>query len=341
VLGIQCRATGTTSAALGTTQNTGAFTGCIFTGYNQTATANDQIIYGYQNTPGNATPCFIAGQSNSNASGTGGTACVLGVQNVVTTVYPTVVGLGNSVTGTYQNAVVGYNLTSSVGYAAMLGATSTLSNNGIVSVGTNIIVSGSGGGFYCGGVGANITASGQCTWGVGSSLSLTGANSVALGVNNNDGGFTGGVMLGAGLTIPDASHTFGLSVNTSTLTPGSVGAIVNTTVGYFPFYVSPFTTTAKVAGTTTLLVTTVAKVNEFTGAAAAQTVKLPATNTLSLGYEFRVVNRDATTVLTMQTNNATALTNIDASSSMLYICRSVAGAGAITEWLQVGPTAII
>ena len=83
-----------------------------------------------------------------------------------------------------------------------------------------------------------------------------------------------------------------------------------------------YRTTATAAGTTTLAVTD-AYQQYFTGA-STQTVKLPDTSTLAVGYQYLIVNL-STGVVTTQTSTAAALNALAASTSAVYTCISTAG----------------
>lgn len=106
-------------------------------------------------------------------------------------------------------------------------------------------------------------------------------------------------------------------------------------LAYASNFVNGFTTTATAAGTTTLTVAS-NQIQEFTGT-TTQTIKLPATTTLSVGTQYRIIN-NSTGTLTIQSNGAGAINTLTTGVNGLYTCIN-AGADGASSWdYQVATT---
>jgi hypothetical protein len=113
-------------------------------------------------------------------------------------------------------------------------------------------------------------------------------------------------------------------VTNSTTTP-------NLTLSYSP----TFSTTATAAGTTTLTSSSTI-IQEFTGT-TTQTIKLPATTTISAGKQFMIIN-NSTGTLTIQSAGAGAINTLTTGVNGLYTCVNASVDGASSWDYQVATT---
>lgn len=103
-------------------------------------------------------------------------------------------------------------------------------------------------------------------------------------------------------------------------------------------FASGYTTTATAAGTTTLTVAST-ELQFFTGA-TTQTVVLPVTSTLALGFRFKVVN-NSTGVVTVQSSGANSILAMVPLSEAVFTCVLTSGTGAASwDGRYTGTTAV-
>lgn len=95
-------------------------------------------------------------------------------------------------------------------------------------------------------------------------------------------------------------------------------------------FIPNYTTTATAAGTTTLTVTS-SQVQVFTGS-TTQTVVLPVTSTLALGFTFRIINQSTGNV-TVQSSGANNILVMSGNSEAEFTCILTSGTTA-ASWAQ-------
>lgn len=150
-----------------------------------------------------------------------------------------------------------------------------------------------------------ITGTGAASWNATAYALTTGANSFT-GVQtfsdttDSTSGTTGAVKVTGGLGV--AKNLVGAQ----NIVPG-------------------YTTTATAAGTTTLTVSST-YAQFFTGS-TTQTVVLPVTSTLALGWQYRIVN-ESTGKVTVQSSGANNILVLDGSSEALFTCILTSGTTA-------------
>lgn len=91
---------------------------------------------------------------------------------------------------------------------------------------------------------------------------------------------------------------------------------------------SGYTTTATAAGTTTL--TSASTRQQYFTGTTTQTVVLPATSTLALGWKFEIYN-NSTGLVTLQSSGANTIRILDPGSSVLATCILTSGTG-VASW---------
>lgn len=92
-----------------------------------------------------------------------------------------------------------------------------------------------------------------------------------------------------------------------------------------------YTTTATAAGTTTLTVASTQ--GQFFTGTTTQTVRMPVTSTLSLGYDFYIVN-NSTGLVTVQSSGANTIVILAAGTSALFTCILTSGTTAASWSFQ-------
>jgi hypothetical protein len=90
-------------------------------------------------------------------------------------------------------------------------------------------------------------------------------------------------------------------------------------------FIDGYTTTATAAGTTTLTATST--IQQFFTGATTQTVVLPVTSTLALGWAYRIFN-SSTGAVTVQSSGANSIVVIPANSSAILTCILTSGTSA-------------
>ena len=184
-----------------------------------------------------------------------------------------------------------------------------------------------------GGTGITALGTGVATWlGTPSSANLLAA------VTDETG--TGLLVFGSTPTLETPVFT-GLPTGTGVAAAATVSTLVsrdasaNVTTNNF---VSGYTTTATAAGTTTLTVTST-ELQFFTGA-TTQTVVLPVTSTLALGFRFKIVN-NSTGVVTVQSSGANNIIAMVALSEAVFTCILTSGTDALSwDGRYTGTTAV-
>jgi hypothetical protein len=96
-------------------------------------------------------------------------------------------------------------------------------------------------------------------------------------------------------------------------------------------FISGYATTGTAATTTTL--TVASKRQQYFTGSTTQTVLLPVTSTLALGFEFYIVNKSSD-VVTVQSSGGNAIQAMAANTTLLVTCISTSGTGA-ASWDSV------
>lgn len=125
-------------------------------------------------------------------------------------------------------------------------------------------------------------------------------------------------LLGSGNLIVGGSGTSTPTANTNSQWDGNVNFSGNN-------FISGYTTIATAAGTTTLTVTSTRK-QFFTGT-TTQTVVLPVTSTLALGFEFEIAN-NSTGVVTVQSSGGNTITTLSTGTALKFTCILTSGTTA-------------
>ena len=102
----------------------------------------------------------------------------------------------------------------------------------------------------------------------------------------------------------------------------------------FPNLLLGYTTTATAAGTTTLTATS--NVQQYFTGATTQTVVLPVTSTLALGWRFHVVN-NSTGVVTVQSSGANNVVAMATNTQAIFTCILTSGTTAASWHLRYTP----
>ncbi len=140
---------------------------------------------------------------------------------------------------------------------------------------------------------------------IGSESYVDVENGMAMGKGSTTNSVANSLALGLNSSPNDTSHALAISMNSSSVLPGSLGCTINSGSYQLPLYSSLFNSTATSGGTTNLSVSS-GQTQFFTGT-SSQTVILPDVGTLSLGFNFKIVNR-STGTLTIQAFGGVATT---------------------------------
>ena len=294
--------TGTSSVALGSSTNaTGV--GATAAGFAASATGLSSTALG-RSTIANADGATAVGNSAScSTTGTNSTA----IGNAANATGGSSVALGTSASATGGSATaLGRNTTANAANATSVGASATCSTTGTGSVAVGSVASATG---------TNAISIGQ--------NSVAGvANGVAIGSAATTNGIATSVALGAGASPLSTASSLALAVNTASVSPGTLGITLNGAAKVLDAYTSLYTTTAG-AGPTVLTATS-SKVQVFT---TSQTVTLPVTSTLQLGFTFRIINQSAG-VVTVQSSGANTVLALGVSTSADFVCVLTSGTTA-------------
>lgn len=136
---------------------------------------------------------------------------------------------------------------------------------------------------------------------------------------------TGNVLLSGGVGVAPAYGKVGLTTHVSGTLPVANGGTGQTTAGAADTALRGFTTTATAAGTTTLTNTSTLY-QLFTGT-LGQTVVLPVTSTLALGWSFHIAN-NSTGSITVNSSGGNAVIVIPAGTSAMVTCILLSGTTA-------------
>lgn len=256
---------------------------------------------------------------------------IIGLANVENTALSTWVGntaitsVGTIGTGTWQGSVIG----STYGGTGVNNAGRTLTintNSGTISFTSaastlTVAATGSISGTNTGD--QTITLTGDVSGsGTGSFATAIGSNKVTLGMlatlaaNSVIGNSTGSVA-----TPTAISMTTTATANAIVRRDGNTNAFANN-------FLDGYASTATVAGTTTLTVTSARKQN-FTGV-TTQTVTLPVVSTLALGHTFEITN-NSTGVVTVNSSGGNTVQAM-ASGSRLIVTSNATSGTAETVW---------
>lgn len=131
--------------------------------------------------------------------------------------------------------------------------------------------------------------------------------------------FTNGAIFGSSIGVT------GNVTASGTVTGNTVTATTTITA---PNIYSGYTTTATAAGTTTL--TNASTQNQFFTGATTQTVVLPVTSTLALGFLYTIVNL-STGLVTVQSSGANTIRILEPNTMLNLSCTATTGTG-IASW---------
>jgi hypothetical protein len=306
---------GTDTVTIGPNSTTAAATNSTAIGNTATARATDSIAVGRLATTSTTGTNAIA--IGRQASATGNSAIAIGpsvsagASGVAIGTTPTSAGtsgvaVGNNAVATTQSVAVGISTVANATTSTALGPNATCSTTGTSSVA----------------VGNTASATGTSAVAVGPNSVAGVASGVAVGSGATTNGIATSVALGAAASPLSTANSLALAVNSASVVPGTLGITLNGAAKVLDAYTSLYTTTAG-AGPTVLTATS-SKVQVFT---TAQTVTLPVTSTLQLGFTFRIINQSAGTV-TVQSSGANTVLALGASISADFVCVLTTGTTA-------------
>jgi hypothetical protein len=136
---------------------------------------------------------------------------------------------------------------------------------------------------------------------------------------------TGNVIISGGVGVAPSYGKVGLTTHVSGTLPLANGGTNATTAPAALTNLRGWTTTATAAGTTTLTNTSTTQ-QEFTGT-LAQTVVLPVTSTLALGWAFEIIN-NSTGSLTIQSSGLNTIATLTAGTTASVVCVAITGTTA-------------
>lgn len=367
-IGAGATVSGTSSTALGGSATTDfggtGYTQATAIGSSSRAYGNNNIAIGYQAQASTAGTIAIGSSSlvaNTSSLGIGTSVQVFGANTVVlgnsangASPRTVVVGISSSSSSTSaaDNVIVGYNIVHSntrsnvvvIGSSATVGGTSVVvvgkggnGGNNCVSIGTNAVSGNQITNTSSVAVGDSASVNAQSSVGVGASVSVIAANAVAVGASSvanvasgvalgasaTTNGIATSVAIGASASPADTAHALAFAINSASVVPGTLGLTVNAASYVVPLYSSLYTTTAG-AGPTTLTATS-AQQQYFT---TAQTVTLPVTSTLQLGFYFTIVNAAGSGTVTVQSSGANTVIALAAGTWAEVTCILTSGTTA-------------
>jgi hypothetical protein len=136
---------------------------------------------------------------------------------------------------------------------------------------------------------------------------------------------TGNALISGGVSTAPSWGKIGLTTHVSGTLPLANGGTNSTTAPQAFSTLMGWTTTATASGTTTLTNTSTYQ-QEFTGT-LTQTVVLPVTSTLALGWSFLIIN-NSTGALTVQSSGLNTIGTINAGSTASLVCVLTSGTSA-------------
>ncbi len=243
-------------------------------------------------------------------------------------------GIESGVAVNTGKVVIGNGAVGASGCVAAIAGTA----NGI----TSLAIGGSASNTGAIAIGASSSsgANGAIALGPGAVTTVTGG--VAIGNGASTSTIAVSVSIGASSTVADTAHALGFALNTASVVPGTLGVTINSAAFQLRMYSSDYATTATAAGITTLTVTS-ARQQYFSGA-TTQTVVLPVTSTLALGFEFKIVNNStgAVTVQSSGGNNigvlAAAVGGVSRGGWGMFTCILTSGTTAASWSYESGNT---
>jgi hypothetical protein len=302
------RASNTNTVIGNLSTTTAATTGIINLGYSTTTAANNAIAIGTSS---------HASQTDSIAIGSTAQAITSGISNIA-------IGKSGIANADYAIAI-GHGATTVSTLTVAIGAFATASPSGSIAIGNGAAVSATAGlnGIAIGRV-ATASNSTVSNIALGRLSSVTANGAIAIG-DTAVVSVANGTGIGQNVTVNDTAYALGFGVNTASVVPGYVGVNLNNATFQVPKYTTLYNTTATAAGTTTLTVTS-ARDQFFTGA-TTQTVVLPVTSTLALGFAFNIVN-DSTGTVTVQSSGANTVVTLSAGVRAIVTCILTSGTTA-------------
>jgi hypothetical protein len=126
----------------------------------------------------------------------------------------------------------------------------------------------------------------------------------------------------------DSNNRLGIGKSSPAVALDVVGAMTCTTTATANTFKSGYTTTATAAGTTTL--TSSSTMQQYFTGTTTQTVVLPVTSTLALGWKYEIYNT-STGLVTVQSSGANTIRVLEPGSSVIVTCILTSGTG-VASW---------
>jgi hypothetical protein len=170
-------------------------------------------------------------------------------------------------------------------------------------------------------VAATNGGTGQSTYAVGDLLVGGATNTLAKLADVA----TGNALISGGVGVAPSYGKIGLTTHVSGTLPLANGGTNSTTAPQAHATLMGWTTTATAAGTTTLTNTSTYQ-QEFTGT-TTQTVVMPVTSTLALGWAYEIIN-NSTGNLTIQSSGLNTIATLTAGTTASVVCTAITGTTA-------------
>ena len=136
---------------------------------------------------------------------------------------------------------------------------------------------------------------------------------------------TGNALISGGVSTAPSWGKIGLTTHVSGTLPLANGGTNSTTAPQAHATLMGWTTTATAAGTTTLTNTSTYQ-QEFTGT-TTQTVVMPVTSTLALGWAYEIIN-NSTGNLTVQSSGLNTIATVTPGTTVSVVCTAITGTTA-------------
>lgn len=267
------------------------------------------------------------------ASATSGNTIAIG-QGATSTFNNLAIGLGATSNGATTIAI-GLGANCSQSNATAIGPSANCSSNFGVALGDGAISSGNFNSIAIGNsdatnngsisIGVSAISSGSSGVAIGSSSIANSSDGVAIGNGASTNAIANAIAIGPSAIPSSASFALAISTNASSVTPAVLGTTLNGNTFQIEKYSQLYQTTATAAGTTTLTVTSAQK-QYFTGT-QIQTVVMPVTSTLALGFEFKIYN-NSTGTLTIQSSGLNTITTLGQNEFAFLTCILTSGTTA-------------
>ena len=225
-------------------------------------------------------------------------------------------GQGTQATANYDIAI-GYNAIAGATYGISLGYAATISTTGVESIAVGYFASATGAHALC----------------VGASCVANVANGVAIGPGATTNSIAGAVSIGSAASPTSTAHAFALALNSASVIPGSLGVTLNAAAYFLDMF--PCLLNSMPSGSQTM--TASSCIIQY--CVNTQTITLPATSTLQVGYVYTFISIGG--IVTLHSSGGNALTNTIGNGAWASVMvQSTSLTTAAAWWQLTGGTVV-